>query len=210
MTSADSEVRIETKEGQLAYMEALEFLRVQTPLKPFKWSDQLASAAKDHALDLSITLQTGVIGSDGSLPTDRIARYCNVSETWAESTVFGCTTATEVVESLIVNDGQPGVRGFRSTLFNKEDLKLVGISGSPHKTEDSSVLLTYAASILTTGQNEKINVTVTDKVPDEMMQKLKQMGIDPKRIKVIHDTDNTVTESRANRIFKPAAVQPQK
>jgi predicted Fe-Mo cluster-binding NifX family protein len=82
----------------------------------------------------------------------------------------------------------------------------VGISGSPHKTEDSSVLLTYAASILTTGQNEKINVTVTDKVPDEMMQKLKQMGIDPKRIKVIHDTDNTVTESRANRIFKPAAV----
>jgi hypothetical protein len=28
MTSADSEVRIETKEGQLAYMEALEFLRV--------------------------------------------------------------------------------------------------------------------------------------------------------------------------------------
>jgi hypothetical protein len=104
----------------------------------------LALAARDHALDLSVSGQTGVLGTDGSMPTDRIARYCNVTETWAESTVFGCSTATEVVESLIVNDGQQGVRGFRSTLFNRDDLKLVGISGSPHKTSDSSVLLTYA------------------------------------------------------------------
>lgn len=54
---------------------------------------------------MSVSGQIDAVGSDGSLPTDRIARHCNVAETWAESTVFGCLTASEVVESLIVNDG---------------------------------------------------------------------------------------------------------
>ena len=45
------------------------------------------------------------MGSDGSLPADRIARHCNVDETWAESVAFGCCTPEEVVEQLIVCDG---------------------------------------------------------------------------------------------------------
>jgi transcription elongation factor len=39
ITSEDKQLRIETKEGQIAYVEAIEFLRAQKPLKPFKWSD---------------------------------------------------------------------------------------------------------------------------------------------------------------------------
>jgi hypothetical protein len=54
---------------------------------------------------MSLSNKIGAVGSDGSLPQDRIARHCNVSESWAESTVFGCATASEVVEALIVNDG---------------------------------------------------------------------------------------------------------
>ena len=35
---------------------------------------------------------------DGSLPTDRMARYCVINETWAESSCFGSVTAEEVLE----------------------------------------------------------------------------------------------------------------
>lgn len=42
---------------------------------------------------------------DGSLPTDRIARYCGINETWAESSCFGSISAMEVMEQMIVNDG---------------------------------------------------------------------------------------------------------
>lgn len=42
---------------------------------------------------------------DGSLPTDRMARYCNIDEIWAESSCYGSVTAAEVMEQMIVNDG---------------------------------------------------------------------------------------------------------
>jgi len=57
------------------------------------------------------------IGSDGSLPPDRIGRYANIDETWAESNIFGGLNSKEVIERLIVCDGQP-TRGFRKSLFN--------------------------------------------------------------------------------------------
>lgn len=50
-------------------------------------------------------------------------------------------------------------------MFSASDLKIVGISGAPHKEQESVVLLVYAKGILNSGQSEKINVTVTDKVP---------------------------------------------
>jgi hypothetical protein len=45
------------------------------------------------------------IGSDGSLPPDRINRFCNIDETWGESNIFGCTSPEEVLERMIVSDG---------------------------------------------------------------------------------------------------------
>lgn len=42
---------------------------------------------------------------DGSLPTDRLARYCTIDESWAESLCYGHATASEVFERLIVDDG---------------------------------------------------------------------------------------------------------
>jgi hypothetical protein len=50
-----------------------------------------------------------------------------------------------------VNDGQKGVRGYRNTLFNAVDLKLIGIAGNQHKAEDSVLLLVFAKGILSSG-----------------------------------------------------------
>jgi len=59
------------------------------------------------------------IGSNGSMPTDRIALYGTVDETWAESNIYGGMNTSEVIERLIVCDGQPS-RGFRKSVFNNE------------------------------------------------------------------------------------------
>jgi hypothetical protein len=45
------------------------------------------------------------IGSNGSVPTQRISKYGNIDEVWAESNIFGALNAKEVVERLIVCDG---------------------------------------------------------------------------------------------------------
>jgi uncharacterized protein YkwD len=108
---------IETKEGKIAYIEAIEYLRQQKSMKAFTWNEKLAKAAKIHVEDIGPKGVVASIGTDGSLPTDRISKFGTIDETWAESNIFGGLDAKEVIERLIVCDGQP-TRGFRKTLYN--------------------------------------------------------------------------------------------
>ena len=128
--TADKKSFIETQEGQFAYVEAIEFLRQQKAQKPFAWSRELEDAADNHVQDIGPKGLVSSIGTDGSMPTDRISRYGIIDETWAESNIFGGYNAQEVVERLLVCDGQP-TRGFRKTLFN-DQLLLCGVSCGPH------------------------------------------------------------------------------
>lgn len=48
---------------------------------------------------------TSARGSDGSFPTQRIARYGTIDQSWADSCVFGALTPMEALERLIVCDG---------------------------------------------------------------------------------------------------------
>ena len=47
----------------MAFVEAIEFLKVQKPVPPLKWSEELARAAKDHCNDLGLTGQMSSIGT---------------------------------------------------------------------------------------------------------------------------------------------------
>jgi hypothetical protein len=71
--SEDGRSFIETKEGKTGYIEAIEFLRKQKPMKGFAWSEKLMKAAKDHVDDIGPKGTVSSIGTDGSLPTDRIS-----------------------------------------------------------------------------------------------------------------------------------------
>lgn len=42
-----------TKEGAKAYTDAVNFLRKQRPRPPFKWSEELHLACKDHVDDIA-------------------------------------------------------------------------------------------------------------------------------------------------------------
>ena len=118
---------------------------------------------------------------DGSLPTDRMSRYCIINETWAESSCFGSVTAEEVLEQMLVNDGQAH-RGFRKNIFNPL-LTVVGIASGHHASGGSIAQFEYAKGILKEGQTQMINVTVTDQVPEKLIKKMKTMGIDTSKIK---------------------------
>jgi uncharacterized protein YkwD len=117
--SVDGKSFIETKEGPSAYTEAIEYLRNQRGMPEFVWSPILMQAAKDHVNDIGPKGLVTSMGSNGSLPTNRISKYSKIDETWAESNIFGGLNAKEVVERLIVCDGQP-TRGFRKSLYNDQ------------------------------------------------------------------------------------------
>ena len=82
----------------------------------------------------------------------------------------------------------------------------MGLAGSLHLKEETVVVLVFAKGVLKSGQNENINVTVTDKVSSELIQNMKMMGIDSNRIKVIQDTDKTVTVERASKLSRQATA----
>jgi hypothetical protein len=185
MYSADKRSFIETKEGNLAYVEAIEFLRGQKAMAAFKWNDRLAMASQDHVDDIGPKGLVTNIGSDGSLPTDRISKYGAIDETWGESNIFGGLDSKEVIERLLVCDGQP-TRGFRKSLFN-DQLGFCGIATGPHNTHDNMIQLTYVKSLLGQGEVPTITVQVKDDIPEELVKKLEKMGIDKQKLKIIKD-----------------------
>ena len=92
------------------------------------------------------------------MPTDRLARYCVIDESWAESLCFSMVSANEVIERLVVDDGQAS-RGHRKNLFSKE-MNYCGISTGLHASMDNVILFEYAKCILKEGEMPSINITV--------------------------------------------------
>lgn len=76
---------------------------------------------------------------------------------------FQALTAKEVIERLIVDDGQ-AARGQRKNMFNP-DLKNCGIAAGPHATEESVILIDYASALLKDGEMPTIQVSVQEEVP---------------------------------------------
>lgn len=118
-------------------------------MKPFKWNDSLQWAAQDHIDDIGPKGIVSSIGSDSSMPTDRIGKYGAIDEYWAESNIFGGLNPEEVVERLLVCDGQPS-RGFRKQIFN-ENLLECGVATGLHNSNDNVIQVLYVNCLLEQG-----------------------------------------------------------
>jgi hypothetical protein len=79
----------------------------------------------------------------------------------------------EVLERLIVNDGQPA-RGHRKNMFN-QDFTYCGVATGLHASLDNVVLLEYTKNILREGEMPSINITVTEEVPPELIAKMSKL-----------------------------------
>lgn len=147
-----------------------------------------------------------IVCLDGSLPVDRMARYCIINETWAESSCFGSVSAEEVLEQMLVNDGQAH-RGFRKNIFNRQ-LTVVGIASGHHSAGGSIAQFEYAKGLLKEGQSQEIQITVTDRVPEKLIKKMKTMGIDTDKIKFNIESDTDKAKDR-RREFKVESSNAQ-
>lgn len=107
---------------------------------------------------------------DGSLPADRIGRYCNIDGMWAESMCFGLISANEVIEKLIIDDGQ-AKRGNRKNVFSSE-LKNIGIFSGVHASMDNVIILEYTGIILKDGEMPTMNMQVEEDIPAELLERM--------------------------------------
>lgn len=210
--SEDNKSFIETKEGPAAYVEAIEYLRNKKGMKELIWSDQLQKAGQEFVDDIGPKGLVTSLGSDGSLPTDRISKYGQIDETWGESNIYGGLDAKEVIERLLTCDGQP-TRGFRTNLYN-ENLLYCGVATGLHKSHDNMIQIEYVKGLLGHGEAPTINVQIEDDVPKEMVDKLLKMGIDKKRLKICHDprSNEKKIQSLISVPINPSKIQitPQK
>jgi len=86
-------------------------------------------------------------------------------------------------------------------MFNSE-MAFCGIATGPHMQMDNVILFEYAKGILKEGQMPSINITVSDEVPPELIEKMRMMGIDVSKLKMKKDPKDA--QVKAQNLFKKA------
>jgi len=134
---------LKTIEGIKAWKKAYRKLQYQKQLSPFKWSNALAAAARDHCRDIGTKGLSSHKGSDGSHLQDRMKRYGTWKNLVAENIAFGLRTGSEYIFSLYVDDGVSS-RKNRMNIVNPH-LNLVGMDYCKHKKYGGSLVIVYAS-----------------------------------------------------------------
>lgn len=118
-----------SNEGVAALEEAIIFLKTLTPLPPLEVRPGMIASAKVHVADLQKTGRFGHLGSDGSKPEDRLARFGTWQESVGEDIVYDSRSARYDVIALIIDDGV-ATRGHRNNLF-KSSFRVIGLASEP-------------------------------------------------------------------------------
>jgi hypothetical protein len=105
-----------------------------------------------------------------------------IDEAWADSLIFGAMNTIEVIERLLVCDGQPK-RGFRDSIFHV-DFKQCGVATGPHSKMETSINLQYVSKLLKEGEMMTMNLTNADELTPDILNALKKQGFDQGNIKI--------------------------
>ncbi|CAG9313749.1 unnamed protein product [Blepharisma stoltei] len=145
-----------TKEGPSAVQECINALRSAEPLEMLTWSNGLARAAQDHCNDQGLKGKMGHNGSDGSSPADRAKRYGSGNYIGGENIDYGSNVATEIVSSLLIDDGVSN-RGHRENILNSR-YNFAGVGLGPHKVYRFMCTIDFAGTYTESenGQNNSI------------------------------------------------------
>ena len=142
-----------TAEGPTAIANAIASLERQDSLEPLIWDDGLYLAAQDHCLDAGKNNLTSWLGSDGSNPGTRIARYGRAGPSQGQNLAYGVANqGLDVVMQLIIDDGVAS-RTSRQVLFQPA-YKLTSIATCAHqsRTMMASILYTDSFDVNTKGK----------------------------------------------------------
>ena len=131
-----------TREGIGAVEECVSDMEDTGPMEPLLPSADISLAALDHALDLSLTGETGHIGSDRSDLSNRLERYGQWLISIGEVISYGPATGREIVIGLLIDDGVPD-RGHRTIVLNP-NFRLVGIAVEEHRAYGNICVIDFA------------------------------------------------------------------
>ncbi len=131
-----------TREGAEAVEECVSDMEDTDLMNSLVPSEGISLAALDHALDLSLTGETGHIGSDRSEFSTRIERYGQWIFSIGEVISYGPTTGREIVVGLLIDDGVSD-RGHRTSILNP-DFSLVGIAIEEHPAYGNVCVIEFA------------------------------------------------------------------
>ena len=121
------------------------------PQKELRYSTGLSKACRDHVLDIGTKGEFSHIGSDGSDPLSRAARYINSGEAGIENLSFidersGLNAVPEsVVSTMIVSDGELD-RDTRENVFSP-DFTHVGVACGCHSVIGEVCCFAYGKDI---------------------------------------------------------------
>ena len=126
------ELPMETYEGDKGITEAIDFLKMQEPLPVVVEHKGLQKVALEYAQDLvcSGDFSNPHVDSADTTPAQRISKVANWVKMVGECIEVGNITATNIICSLIIDDGNEE-RSNRKVLFNK-DAKMAGVACVPH------------------------------------------------------------------------------
>ena len=130
--TAPGQFPVETYEGEKALTEAIDFLKSQEPLPVIVSHPGLQRVALEYVEDLveSGDFSTPHIDTRDTTPAQRISKVMKWAKMAGECIEVGNRTATDIVTSLIIDDGNEE-RSNRKVLFYKE-ARLAGVVCVPH------------------------------------------------------------------------------
>lgn len=140
----DDGINMESFEGKIPVEEAINTLRTTNSLPEFKTADGLIKASADHLQDLVKNNKTGHLGTNGSLPDQRVSMYGSSPMGVNENITYGTKTARDVVLTMLIDDSNKS-RNHRKNLLNP-NLKFVGIATGEIKQTGMTCVLVLTAS----------------------------------------------------------------
>lgn len=151
-------------------------------MSSLKNSLNLTKAAREHVADVGEKGLSTQIGSDGSRPNERMERFTAIDSLWSENMILGGYKSKEIVEYMLVADGDKR-RGLRNNIFNPK-LKLMGVAVAPHSKAGSVTVVDFVNRELATGELPTIEIEEADEIPEEMKEYIKKKSLQGK-VKVI-------------------------
>lgn len=129
LTPPGGEAAFLTQEGVAPVDEAIAFVGGRRAEQSLLAAPVLTAAAADHQAEQSSSGDVGHVGSDGSMPSDRVRRRGGDIYV-GELIAYGAADPAEIVRQLVVDDGVAD-RGHRRLLYDAS-LRYAGVSCGTH------------------------------------------------------------------------------
>lgn len=131
-----------TNEGRSAFLDCMQALKNAEPAPILKPSRGMSKACALLVYDQSSTGKTGHRGSGNSSPTDRANLFGQFLGTYAENIHYGDCEPSNIVISLLIDDGVKS-RGHRKNILDP-DFNVTGVAIGDHKVYGQMCVNTFA------------------------------------------------------------------